>query len=460
MIIRKTATKQLLKNMYAGISPTYHGTLRLLAKTEYLPAESLRTWQLRQLKTTLLHAYQNVPFYREAFDQARVNPKEIAELSDIQAYPLLTKETYRDNADRFISRRAKKRLLVRVYTGGTTGVPLPIYRNASDFAREMAFLDYAYRLLKMDPHCRSVHLRGEVDDQRGRYHSVGNFGRTLYLSSNNLSDDNLRLYVELIRDFKPLLLYTLPSVAVVLAEYMERRRLAPFASLRWAFCPSENLYDFQVELIERVLKCRVGTHYGHSEHAVFAGRCTDSTLYHVLPQYGYTELVDAEGKVVTEEGRLGEIVGTAFANRACPFIRYRTGDYAIYTTKKCSCGRNYPMWEKIEGRGQHVAVAKNNSRVSIGPGLLCTLHDTTYGKIKQFEIEQRRVGELIVRVVPLRADDLQEVEAYLRRALTERFPNMFDVQVKLMDSAETSRRTQKHRYFVQHLSGIEQFSSV
>ena len=460
MFIKKTKTKQLLKNIYAGISPTYHGTLRLLAKTEYLPAELLRAWQLPKLKATLLYAYQNVPFYRESFDQACVNPREIAELSDIQDFPLLTKETYRDNADMFISRRANRRLLARVYTGGTTGLPLPIHRNASDFAREMAFLDYAYRLLKMDPYCRSVHLRGEVNDRRGRYHSRGNFGRTLYLSSNNLSDENLRLYVELMRDFKPLLLYTLPSVAVVLAEYMERRRLAPLASLRWAFCPSENLYDFQVELIERVLQCRVGTHYGHSEHAVFAARCRESSLYHVLPQYGYTELVDAEGEIVTEEGRMGEVVGTAFTNRACPFIRYRTGDYALYTTKKCPCGRDYPMWEKIKGRGQHVAVAKNSSRVSIGPGLLCTLHDTTYGKIKQFEIEQRRVGELIVRVVPLQAGDLQEVEVYLRQALAERFPGMFDVQVELPDNAETSRQTQKHRYFVQHLAGIEQFSSV
>ncbi len=58
-----------------------------------------------------------------------------------------------------------------------------------------------------------------------------------------MSDKNLEKYVKLIRNFKPILFYTIPSVAITLAEFMRRNHIAPFASLRWVFCPSENLYE-------------------------------------------------------------------------------------------------------------------------------------------------------------------------------------------------------------------------
>lgn len=451
MIIKKTHTKQLIKDVCAKFSPSYYRTHRLLRKTEFLPEESIRAWQFGELKKMLIHAYERVPYYKETFRQAGLDPSDMVQLSDVENFPLLTKKTFRENTDAFISMDTPKNMLFRVYTGGTTGAPLPLYRNPIDFVREKAFSDYVYWMLEMDPRCKSVYMRGQVDDNRGRYHCVGNFGKTLYLSGNNLGDENLALYAELIRKFAPRLFYALPSVVIVLAEFMERKRIAPFEGLLWAFCPSESLYDFQVKLIQRVLGCRVGTFYGHSEHAVLAGRCTKSTLYHVVPQYGYAELVNEDGEPVTEEGMLGEIVGTAFTNPGCPLVRYRTGDYAVYTTTKCPCGRSYQMWKRIEGRGQAVAVAKNGGHVSIGATLLCTLHDRTYGKIKQFGIEQLRVGELTINVVPHESSDILEIREYFKRVFAQQFPRMFDVRVKQFDDAGFSKKTVKHLYFVQHV---------
>jgi len=449
-MINKRILLREAKNIYTKFSPTYYQTKKLLQMTEYLPEESLQAWQFRHLKKVLIHAYEKVPYYRRTFRQAGVDLHDMVELAQIQAFPFLTKEQYRDNIDEFISQGVRKALLMRSYTGGTTGTPMPVYRNLSDFAREKAFTEFVYRMLEMDPFCRSVYMRGEVDDKRGCYHYVGNFGKTLYLSNHNMSDKNLELYVRLIRDSGHRLLYTLPSAATVLAQYMERNHIAPFDGLRWVFCVSENLYEFQTKFIEEVLQCRVGSFYGHAEHAVMTGHCTKSTLHHVLPQYGYTELVGKDGKPIMEEGRLGEIVGTAFTNPCCPFIRYRTGDYAVYTKKKCPCGRNYQMWEKIEGRRQAMAVAKNGGRVTIGPALLCAIHDETYGKIRQFEIEQRRVGELTVHVVPYQDCDVVEIREYFERVFADQFPGSFDVKVELFEKLELSK-TGKHQYFIQRI---------
>lgn len=447
-MINKKFLRLFAKNMYVKISKTYYQTKKFIQKTEFLPEESLKALQFRLLKDVLINAYEKVPYYGETFGKAGLDPNEIDRPEDIHEYPLLTKDQYRQNVDRFLSKGVSNALLVKVYTGGTTGTPVPLYRSLNDFARDQAYNDSCYHMLGMDPYCKTVYIRGEVDDKRGRFHYVGNFGKTLYLSSHNMSDKSLEEYIKLIRDFKPQLLYSLPSIATGLAEFMERKNVSPFNGLRWVFTPSENLYDFQKKLMEKVFRCRVGTFYGHSEHAVKAGLCSKSSMYHVFPQYGYVELIDEKGRPITEEGKLGEIVGTSFTNTFCPLIRYRTGDYAVYTKRKCSCGRNYQMWEKIVGRGQSIAISKDGGRISIGPDLLCTIYDNTYGKIKQFRIEQQKIGELIFHVALHNISDIMEIREFFEGVFDEQFPGCFDVEVKLEEDLNNG---EKHLYFIQKI---------
>jgi len=262
----------------------------------------------------------------------------------------------------------------------------------------------------------------------------------------------LELYIRLMRDYKPVLLYALPSAATVLAEYMDRNNICGIDSTKHAFLPSENIYDFQKERIEKVFKCSIGTHYGHSEHAVFATRCTESSLYHVLPQYGYAELIDEDGKTVTEEGKLGEIVGTSFTNFVCPLIRYRTGDFAVYTNERCPCGRNYPMWKMIQGREQSIAIAKNGGKISVGPELLCTLHDKSYGDIRQFQIVQTTKGKLEIHVTPIEEQGFSKAKDYFVRFFDEHFPGMFDIEIVLRETGEDLKSPEKHLYFVQRIA--------
>lgn len=191
--------------------------------------------------------------------------------------------------------------------------------------------------------------------------------------------------------------------------------------------------------------------YGHSEHAVFATRCKESSFYHALPQYGYTELIDEDGNPVTSEGKIGEIVGTSFTNTVSPLIRYRTGDYAVYTNKKCLCGRNYDSWEKIQGREQHQAIPKNGRHISVGPELLCTLHDKSYGKIKQFQIEQKKPGELIIYISTHYKKDFENAKVYFNKFFNEQFPGMFDINVVHRSDSKTLKSTEKHLYFIQHV---------
>lgn len=394
MKFKKKSTKFLVKRFITSLSYSYYMTARHIKKTEFLSVQELLSLQLKQLKKVLIHAYKKVPYYREKFKNAGLDPYSFSSLNDLQAYPFLNKQIYRDNVDAMVTGNLIKKFWPTVYTGGTTGAPLELYRSFSDYGRERAYMEYAYRMIGMDPASKQVFIRGQVDDANGIYHTISDFGNTLYLSSNNMNDENLKLYVDLIQDFKPVLLYALPSAAVVLAEYIDRKNIQSINTIKHAFLPSENMYDFQKKLVQRVFNCSIGSMYGHTEHTVFACQCTKSPFFHVLPQYGYTELLDDQNNVITTSGKLGEIVSTGFTNYVSPLIRYRTGDFAVYTDEKCSCGRNYKSWVKVQGREQCVAITKNHGRVSVGPELLCTLHDKSYGRIKQFQIIQKEAGKL------------------------------------------------------------------
>ena len=56
----------------------------------------LQALQLERLRWSLAHAYENVPHYRVAFDQAGVHPSDCKQLSDLAKFPFTTKKDLRD----------------------------------------------------------------------------------------------------------------------------------------------------------------------------------------------------------------------------------------------------------------------------------------------------------------------------------------------------------------------------
>ena len=67
-----------------------------LEPIETAPLDELRTLQLRRLRWTLRHAYDNVPLYRRTFDAAGVHPDDCRTLEDLGRFPFTTKADLRD----------------------------------------------------------------------------------------------------------------------------------------------------------------------------------------------------------------------------------------------------------------------------------------------------------------------------------------------------------------------------
>ncbi len=68
-----------------------------LEPIETASIDELRALQLGRLRWSLRHAYQNVPYYRDAFDAAAIHPDDVRDLADLARFPFTTGAQLRDN---------------------------------------------------------------------------------------------------------------------------------------------------------------------------------------------------------------------------------------------------------------------------------------------------------------------------------------------------------------------------
>ncbi|KND37148.1 phenylacetate--CoA ligase family protein, partial [Streptomyces acidiscabies] len=104
----------------------------MLDAGERMGAEELRDTQLRRLRWSLRHAYENVPFYRDAFDKAGLRPEDCASLADLARFPFTTKADLRAHYPYgmfAVDRRQVRRLHA---SSGTTGVPTVVGYTQAD----------------------------------------------------------------------------------------------------------------------------------------------------------------------------------------------------------------------------------------------------------------------------------------------------------------------------------------
>ena len=424
---------------------------KFLQKSQWWSRDQLEEYQLQQLGKLLNNAYENVPYYKKVFDERGLKPKDIQDFKDLQKLPFLTKEIIRDNLNDLKARNYPAEKLEYVTTGGSTGIPLGLYyEKGVSCAIEWAFMKTQWDRVGYHFRDKCVILRGNVvkSADSAKFWERSLFGRWLILSSYHMTDEKLPKYIEKIKKFKPNFIQAYPSTITILARFMRESNIEPFPTVKAILCGSENLYQWQRELLEEVFQCRVFSWYGHSEMAVLAGECEKNNFYHIFPEYGIVELIGKDGKYVTDGNEVGEIVATSLNNFACPLIRYRTMDLAVPSNAKCDCGRNYPLLKKVEGRLQEIVVTKDRRLITL-TALIFAQHFEAFSKVKEMQLMQEEEGELMVRIVKTlqySENDEQEFLTKMQKAVG----NGLDINFEYVDHIPRTE-TGKYRFLIQKL---------
>jgi phenylacetate-CoA ligase len=330
-------------------------------------------------------------------------------------------------------------------TGGSTGIPLGLYRDPQAFARELASKAHQYARVGWKEGDRQLVFRGLPIATPDHVQWVPEFNE-LRCSSYHLVPEVMEYFYRRALEYQPAWIRCYPSSGHIFARFLKERNL-PFPPVRGVLCASENLYDHQKQLLTEVFRARVFSHYGHYELAVLAGFCEHEDTYHVLPQYGYAELIGKDGRPVTRPGEMGEIVGTSFLMHATPLIRYRTRDFAVLRGLGCpACGRPYPVWERIEGRLQEFIVTGTGRLISM---TAINFHDDIFDHVRQFQFFQAEPGRVTFRYIPQPTCTEARLEDIGRRLRVKLGPDV-ELSWEAVPAIPPTARG-KHRFLIQQL---------
>lgn len=388
--------------------------------------EYLLKFQKLNLTSIIRHSYDNVPYYRQIFDDIGLVENNIVNISKFKDIPILTKDSIRTHWDELISRDYTTRKSFYNSSGGSTGEPLKFiqddnylkWRNATNYY-------YYYNFLNVNEYSvKKIILWGSEKDLfsggLGPRATMTNWlTNTVFLNSFKMSENQMNKYINIINSFEPVLIRGYAGSLFELAKYAKRKNIKMYKP-RLLISAAEMLRDEMILEIESVFGTKVYNFYGSREVSGLAGECNKGQM-HTFNFWNYLELLNKDNSPVNG-GEEGKVIVTNLFNYSMPLIRYEIGDVAILGTKRCACGSPLPTIEKITGRITDHFHLVNGTTVPAEffihlIGVVCNK-----GFIMKFQVIQEDYNKIRILVVPekkLDEADIMEIEYKIKFVMGE-----------------------------------------
>lgn len=407
--------------------------LRELEKTQWLSLPELKALQLKEFRRLVRHAYDHVPYYREAFERAGI-PREIESLEVLPKMPLLSREIAQREHSRLMSTRAPFPE-VKKSTSGSTGQAFSFgYDLGSEYWRQaIKFRGYGWAGYSLGR--QTIHLWGIGKPPPWRQKMKIDVDRALkrehYVDCTRRGDADHEKVVTLIKTLKPHAIVGYASAAVELAAYVNRKGVRDWGPIS-VICGADKLFPHDRETLQKAFGKKVFETYGSRETMLVATECEAHAGLHVSSENILVEVVVREGDRVRQAapGEVGEIVVTDLHNYGMPFIRYLNGDLgALAPDEKCACGRELPRLVSIDGR---VAETLRDGKGGKVGGLIFSVCMVQVAStVRHFQVVQHKDDSVTVRIV--RADGYTDET---ERGLLEVYRRYLSVPIRFEYPAE------------------------
>ena len=352
------------------------------------------------LELAVKSAICNVPYY------AKYKPllKNGFNITDL---PLLRKNDIMGHEKEFISRKVIKCLLSKKETGGSTGMSLELFESISTVIKKNVMSDYAFSLI--GENLRIAELRGNKPQNGAIVDKIGD--NKILLSSYQLGENTIDLYLDALRDYKIECLHVYPSSLSIFTRLVRKKYgITNLPDLKGILSSSEIFSSEEKKLVRETFpNIKLVDFYVHNELACCA-IAVDDGFYEFNNNYGYVEFYDI-GQSINNNHRIAEIVATSIMNKTMPFIRYATEDYVELDEKGNVVS--------IVGRTSDFVINQDKQMV---PCIVCTRHCSMQNVIS-FQYYQEKEGEVIFKV-KVNHDFCQTDIKYLQEDLANSFAKM------------------------------------
>ena len=319
--------------------------------------DELNALQLERLKQSLKLAYDKVPHYREAFEQAGVTPESLQDLESLSNFPFTLKQDLRKNYPFGMFAVPREEVLRIHASSGTTGQPTVVGYTRKDvdtWAHVMARTIWACGGRPGDL-AHVAYGYGLFTGGLGAHYGAEKLGCTVIPVSGGLTERQVRL----IHDFQPALIMVTPSYLLALAEEFDRQGLdARDSSLRIGICGAEPWTPSMRKEIEDRFQMQCLDIYGLSEvigPGVSSECIEEKDGLYIWEDHFYPEIIDPQTGEVLPDGEAGELVITSLTKEAFPIIRYRTRDLTRLLPGK---NRTMRRMQKVTGRSDDMMIVR------------------------------------------------------------------------------------------------------
>lgn len=372
--------------------------LRELNESEWWPRERLDAMRLHRLQRIVCIAHEHTAYWREVMNKNGIRPSDIRSLDDLRKFPLLEKQTLREQREEMVWREEGKRVQL-VRTSGSTNEALEFYTSST-----------------REAHINAARMRGHewVGIRRG--------DREMYYWSSPVElskQDRLKLFRDwLINDgltngfevtperikgyyqhwlnWRPRCLFGYPSTFVLTVTMCDALGLdlkqLKKRGLRVIATTSEMLSDVDRKLIAEGFGVPVYDSYGLREAGLIGHECERQTM-HCMDEQVILETIDPETMEPTDGE--GELIVTNIIGPAFPIIRYRTGDIVTLSRETCSCGRSLSSIKISGGRAVEFVVTRAGKWV-VGYSFIYIARSVK--GIVKFQVVQEKIGEICIRL--------------------------------------------------------------
>jgi phenylacetate-CoA ligase len=406
----------------------------LEARFAFRPTAAIERAQRRRLRTTVAHAHEHVPYYRETMRRLGLGPGDIATVADIARLPLIERDQVQRDPEYFASRAWPLERYLQLRSGGSTGAPVTVFRHPIDLFESAAFKE-RWRSIAVRLAGRRLRVRQAlIALPTGEGAAASVFDSTTLLPSA-VRVQRLRLslleppakLIGPLNEFRPDSIATNGSYLEALFAHVQSSGVE-FHLPKTVGYSSDELSDGARRLIGEGFGIHVLSAYRAIEAAHIGFECERHTGYHLSVDLAPVRIVDADGLELAV-GEEGDVVVSNLHARGTVLLNYRLGDRAARLGEGCDCGRSLPLLSLLRGRSDEWIVNPRGERVH-GQGVRSLMRRRP--EVLRYQVVQESPTSFRAAIVAPGADPT-ELAAWLGDGMREWLGEAVAVETSLVE---------------------------